>query len=290
MSIHRSEWLDQARKVPVGQKRRVFHGAEHTAAMDVYNNEDSWSCYCHRCHDSGKVYKQVIQKVKEDTPIHRKFYNVKDTCSLRHLASTQRHKYDRLVMLLHHKGMSTALIEPYKPRYNLKDDRLCFVIDGVAVGRDCTGTSTAKWLMYHNDDPKGFVYLQGQKTGKTCEPVIMVEDLFSAIKVKHYTGFSTLWLQGTRISDECIRLFVERNTASDLQDGNRVLPQCGAAPLVGITCLDSDSAGYSGTSSIHSRFSLLGLPVSKVDIPVGLDPKDLNHKELVQHFKHLEDL
>ena len=286
MSIHRSEWLGQARKVPVGQKRRVFHGAEHTAAMDVYNNEDSWSCYCHRCHASGKVYKQVIQKVKEAAPVYRKFYNPKDTCSLRQLASTQRHKYDRLVMLLHHKGMSTALIEPYKPRYNLKDDRLCFVIDGVAVGRDCTGLSTAKWLMYHNDDPKGFVYLQGSKIGKTCEPVIMTEDLFSAIKVKHYTGFSTLWLQGTRISDECIRLFITSGNDDRVQSRtNRSIKNRTA-----VLCLDADSAGYAGANTIRSRFNLLGLPVSKVDIPVGLDPKDLDHKELIQHFKHLEDL
>lgn len=279
MSIHRSEWLDQARKVPVGQKRRVFHGAEHTAAMDVYNNEDSWSCYCHRCHDSGKVYKQVIQKVKEDTPIYRKFYNIKDTCSLQDLAKDHKDKYTRLVRLLHEKGMSTALINPYNPRYNLKDERLCFVIDGVAVGRDCSGNSTAKWLMYHNDDPKGFVYLQGQKTGKTCEPVIMVEDLFSAIKVKHYTGFSTLWLQGTRISDECIRLFIETKGEQSLYNQKHA-----------VLCLDSDSAGYAGANTIRSRFSLFGLPVSKVDIPVGLDPKDLNHKALIQHFKHLEDL
>lgn len=279
MSIHRSEWLDQARKVPVGQKRRVFHGAEHTAAMDVYNNEDSWSCYCHRCHDSGKVYKQVIQKVKEDTPIYRKFYNVKDTCSLQTLAKDHRYKYEQLVKLLHEKGMSTALINPYNPRYNLKDDRLCFVIDGVAVGRDCLGTSTAKWLMYHNDDPKGFVYLQGQKTGKTCEPVIMVEDLFSAIKVKHYTGFSTLWLQGTRISDECIRLFITVEDTQPMHNKRNA-----------VLCLDSDAAGYAGANTIRSRFSLLGLPVSQVDIPVGLDPKDLNHKELIQYFKHLEDL
>lgn len=278
MSIHHSEWLVQAKRVPVGQKRRVHHAAEPTAALDVYNNEDSWSCYCFRCHEGGKVYKQVIQKVKEDTLIYRKFYNVKDTCSLQDLSKHHKDKYIRLVKLLHEKGMSTALINQYSPRYNLKDERLCFVIDGTAVGRDCTGTSTAKWLMYHTDDPKGFVYLQGQKTGKTCEPVIMVEDLFSAIKVKHYTGFSTLWLQGTRISDECIRLFI-----TGAKHGYEI-------PKTAVLCLDSDVAGYAGANTIRSRFSLLGLPVSQVDIPVGLDPKDLKHNELIQYFKHLEDL
>lgn len=290
MSIHSSEWIHLAKRVPVGQKRRFTHGAERSAALDVWNNEDSWSCYCHRCHEGGKVYKQVIQRVAEDAPIYRKYYNFKDTCSLDELAVKHKHKFNRLVLLLHAKGMSTVLIKPYNPRYNLVDDRLCFSFDGVHVGRDCTGNSAAKWLIYHHDSPKGYVYLQGSKRVKTCEPVVMTEDLFSAIKVKHYTQWSTLWLQGTRIDDECLRLFTECDSTDQLRSTQSTTHEQRTMYRVAVTCLDSDCAGFDGTRIITGRFNLYGLPIHNVRIPDGLDPKDLDHVELIEHFKHLEDL
>lgn len=285
MGLHRSEWLEDAKKVPVGQHRRVYHGAEPTPALVLWNNEDSWSCYCHRCHEGGKVYKQVLEKVDESVPVYRKYFNLKDTCSLSDLASKHPDKYKRMVLLLHDKGMSTALFKGYNVKYNLVDDRLCFIFNGVVIGRDCRNTGNAKWLMYHSDNQSSHVYLQGRKTGKTCEPVIFTEDLFSAIKVNHYTGFSTLWIQGTRLSDDIILRFIEPiNTMENLRDkSSRLNP-------VAVLSLDSDSAGYSAVRSITNRFNLLGLPIRNVDIPVGLDPKDLKPHEMINIYKHLEDL
>ncbi len=46
--MHRSEWLDQCKRVPVGQTRRVVHGAEGRPNLVLYNNPDSWSAYCER--------------------------------------------------------------------------------------------------------------------------------------------------------------------------------------------------------------------------------------------------
>ena len=289
MGLHRSEWLDDAKKVPVGQHRRVYHGAEPTPALVVWNNEDSWSCYCHRCHEGGKVYKQVLEKIDESVPMYRKYFNLKDTCSLSDLASKHPDKYKRMVLLLHEKGMSTALFKGYNVRYNLMDERLCFILDGITVGRDCRNTGYAKWLVYYSENTSSHVYLQGRKTGKTCEPVIITEDLFSAIKVRHYTGFSTLWLQGTGLSDDIILRFA---TTTDILATNdqRTSSESSRLNPVAVLSLDADSAGYDAVRDITNRFNLYGLPIWDVDIPVGLDPKDLKPQEMINIYKHLEDL
>ena len=138
MSIHHSEFLEQAKKVPVGQKRRVYHGAEPTRAMDVFNNDDSWSCYCHRCRETGYVRKQYVEEVVEVQPQFRKYLSTPDCISLSELYKLDKRKYNRLVLLLHDKGMSSITIDSLKPMYNTKDDRLVFKFKDIHIGRDCT--------------------------------------------------------------------------------------------------------------------------------------------------------
>lgn len=267
-TIHSSEWLDQAKKVPVGQKRRVYHGAEMTPAMDVWNNEDSWSCYCHRCHAGGKVYKQFLQRVNPEQPVYRKYLNTKDLITIDELYSTDKLKYKRLMKLLHDKGMSMITIAALKPMYNKVDDRLVFRFKGVDIGRDCTGLHGAKWLVYHSDNPSGYVYLQGKNPYCTREPVILCEDLFSAQKVRYYTGWSSLFLMGTNFKDETAHFLMSR------------LP---------VIATDGDAAGWAARKVIRTRCEMFNIPVQSVGVPVGLDPKDMKPMELINLFKHLEN-
>jgi len=264
-TLHTSEWLADAKKVPVGQKRRVYHGAELTAAMDVWNNEDSWSCYCHRCHVGGKVYKQYLQRVDESAPVFRKYLNKRDLVTLDTLHQTDNWKYKRVIKLLHDKGMSTVTVHDLKPMYNTVDDRLVFQFEGVDIGRDCTGRSGAKWLKYHCDDPLGYVYLQGQNSYQTREPVILTEDLFSAIKVNHYTGKACMCLLGTNFTDDKLNFIID----------NKSIP---------VLALDGDEAGHNGEFKIKRRLDLFGIPYKCANIPNGFDPKDLNPKQLEDLF------
>lgn len=267
-TIHSSEWLDQAKKVPVGQKRRVYHGAEPTKAMDVWNNEDSWSCYCHRCHMGGKVYKQYLQRVDESAPVFRKYLDKRGLITLDKLMQTEPYKYKRLIKLLHDKGVSTVTIEDLKPMYNTVDDRLVFQLKGVDIGRDCTGLAGAKWLMYYRADQAAFVYLQGSNSFKTREPVILTEDLFSAQKIRYYTGWSTLFLLGTNFKHETAHFLLDK------------LPTIAT---------DGDHAGLVAKRIINNRCDLFGIPVRSVDVPDGLDPKDIPPTGLIQMFKFLEN-
>ena len=261
--MHQSEWLDQAKAVPVGQKRRVKHGAEATAAMDVYNNEDSWSAYCHRCHESSKVHKQFLQKVDTSVPVLRKYLDYSALVSLQELAATHPEKYKAMVVLLHTKHVSTTILKPYKPMYCLTDDRLVFRFKGVDIGRDCTGRSSMKWFKYHTPEQRGFVYLQGKDVPTTGEVIAACEDLFSSMKITHYTGLSTMCLLGTRFEDEKVTFVISRN-----------------ARLLGAQ--DGDAGGDDCSRLMYHRCSSLGIPYKRLQVPAGLDPKDMLPVDLIK--------
>lgn len=268
--LHRSEWLADAERVPVGQHRRVYHGAERRPNLVVYNNTDSWSCYCHACHDGNKVYKQVLQKAVEVPTVMRKYLSTTDCCTLPELAQKHPDKFKRLVVLLHRKRMSTALLTPYEPLYNLTDDRLVLGFNGAYVGRDCTERSHSKWFHYYTVTPLDYVYLQGSFTLGTREPVVLTEDLFSAIKVKHYTGLSTLCCLGTHVSDSIV--------------GFLTYPRADKV-MYPVLAFDGDAAGDTAKKVASTRLQIRGVPFTSVRVPDGNDPKDLSPSELQELFK-----
>ena len=268
--MHHSEWLDLAKRVPVGQSRRHYHGAENRPNLVCYNNPDSYSAWCHSCQTSGYYPKEVLQRVDTSAPVFHKYLSVADCVTLPELARLHPERYKRLVVLLHKKRVSTALLAPYNPVYCLVDERLVFTFKGVSIGRDCTERSPSKWLVYHNADPLDYVYLQGGITHRTREPIVLTEDLFSAIKVKHYTGLSALCCLGTRIHDSIVQFLTARE-------------------FYPVLAFDGDEAGYKATRAASKRLSIRDVPFTSVVIPENLDPKDLSHTELLTLFKGVVD-
>lgn len=270
--MHKSEWLSDAERVPVGQNRRVYHGAETRPNLVVWNSTDSWSAYCHACHESARVYKEVIQPVADEPPKFQKYLSSSDCCTFSELALRHPEKYRRLVLFLHKKCMSTALLLPYEPLYNCTDDRVVLGFNGAYIGRDVTERHPAKWFKYYSDVPMDFMYLQGQKIGDLYEPIALTEDLFSAIKIHQYTGMSALWCSGTHISDAIISfLTYPRSTC----------------PLYPILAFDGDKAGDRAKRDASKRLGIRGVKFESVRVPDGLDPKDLNHVQLNNLFNSL---
>lgn len=260
MNLHPSEWLDLAKQVPVGQKRRVVHGAECTKAMDVWNAPESWSAFCHRCHAGGRVYKQYIQKVEVTAPEYKRYL---DTSKLIPFVDCTRDVQRTIVKLLHDKGMSLTTVRDLKPMYNTSDKRIVFRFEGVFIGRDTTGLSPAKWSIYHNDNQRGYVYLQGNKVHHTREIVILTEDLFSAQKIRYYTGHSTVCLLGTNFKQDTAHFLLDKEV---------------------VVATDGDLAGDKARHVIKRRCELFGIPTQSVIIPSGLDPKDLSPLTLTKLF------
>lgn len=270
--MHSSEWINLAKKVPCGQSRRHYHGSENRPNLIVFNNPDSWSSYCHSCKTSGIVKKQYMQKVDEVAPPKvQKYLSERDVVTLEHLSEKHTERFKRLVLLLHRKHMSLAVLAPLCPVYSLTDERLIFRFPHLDLGRDCTERSPAKWLHYHNSRyPYGtaqFVYLQGTNAYETREPVILTEDLFSAQKVRFYTGYSTMCILGTRLDDTALKFVLDRYV---------------------VCATDGDSAGHKAAQMLKQRCNLFSIPYTKATIPEGLDPKDLTPPQLIDLFKFLE--
>lgn len=265
------EWLNDAKKVPVGQSRRVFHGAEKRPNLQVYNNSDSWSAWCYACSEGGKVRKEVLERVVEAPPKFQKYLTLSDTCTLQELSTEHPQRFKRLVLLLHRKGVSTTLLAPYKPLYSLVDDRLVLAFNGRYVGRDVTERHHAKWLVYHNNQhvPIHFVYFPTENKGQNSEPVVLTEDVLSAIKVHAYTGLSTLWCMGTHVSDAIVSFLITHS-----------------APLKHpILAFDGDAAGDKAKRIASTRLSIRGVDFTAVRVPDNYDPKDLTPLELNKLFE-----
>lgn len=261
--MHHSEWLSDAKNVPVGQKRRVFHGAEPTAALDVYNNLDSWSAYCHRCKQSGYVRKDMVAKASVIAPIKRKYLPT-NLVPMITLHRTDESTWRSIVMLLYKKGISLEILSKYKPMYSPVDCRLVFQFEGINVGRDITEQSISKWFVYANDNPKHYVYLQNEKRVQRGKYVVLVEDLFSAIKVHTYTGLDTLWLMGTNFKESILECVMDSHV---------------------ITFTDGDDAGIKCAQKIRNICELFDIPCDVINTKQGYDPKDYTGKELRKVLK-----
>lgn len=266
--MQRHEWLSLAQKVPVGQSRRHYHGAESRPNLKVWNNTDSWSCWCHACHDGATVYKEVLQKVTETPVVLQKYLSSSDCCTLPELARLHPQRFKKVVVLLHKKRVSTALLAPWEPVYNLTDDRLVFTFGGASIGRDCTERSHAKWFHYYSQKPMDFLYLQGENTHSTREPIVLTEDLFSAMKVQQYTGLSALCCFGTHVSDAIV--------------GFLTYPSSNYYPIL---AFDGDKAGWRATRDASKRLGIRGVEFTTVKIKDGYDPKDYTCSELNELFQ-----
>lgn len=246
-----SEWLAQAKRLPVGRSERIFHGREGRPNLVVYNSETEWSAYCHRCHKAGRVSKtHVVIGAPQDA-------RRPDPTPPRDCVPLFRHgvycEYDAPVAaFLFRKHMVPSLLPPLS--YSPSRKRIILTAGGVQLGRDITELSVTKWMQY------------GRKAtyfslGNTTRIAVLVEDTFSAYKVHRAApDLGVVCCLGTHLSP-ALRL---------------------ALPKAVIVMFDGDHAGYTGAAEAKRN-----LPLSAVSIrcaPDGLDPKDMSIACIRKHL------
>lgn len=262
--IRREEWLSAAQALPIGSKRRIKHGFETTAAMDVWNNEDSWSCWCHRCNEGGRINKQH-QRVRRTIVEPDRVAAVPATVI--RLADASRWEQQRVWNLLCRKGCPPGVIPEEALWYDRSVDRLMLRSDDVALGRALDSHRLPKWLPYGAWHGKPMMW--STRTGaEETEPadsaplgsLILTEDALSAYKVAKaidtYAPRSSLDVVatlGTSITD-------------------RFLPYCLSRPAV-LCMYDGDPAGLRGYRGMRRRLDVWQQAV--VDLrPEQGDPKN----------------
>lgn len=263
MALHRDDWLREAQRLSVGQKKRVHHGFEASAAMDVYNNADSWSAYCHRCHESGrvqKVHQSVLKRVQEPdrvSPVPATVIRFND--------ATQ-YEQQRMWRLLCSKGCPPGVIPEELLWYERSVNRLLIRSEDTALGRALDSWRTPKWLPYGAWFGKPMVWQTRAGAGVT----VLVEDALSGYKVAKaidtyapQSSVRVIATLGTRIT-EAFLPYIVQDTVLCMYDG--------------------DKAGLDGFSAMQKRLRVWGAPVVDLRPAVG-DPKNNDLAVLAERLK-----
>lgn len=271
--LHRSEWLQHAQRLAVGQSTRVRHNCGRNAVMAVYNNEQEWSCWCFRCKEGGRVQKEhqrlrsAVQEPDRVSPIPVDALHLQDIMDFEKRA---------VWALLAEKGCPPGVIPEEEIWYARSVRRIVLKRTTVALGRALDPNRTPKWLPYGawHGHPMiwqtrgaavGTEHVAGAKPG-----LILTEDALSAYKVAKAintcapsSSVCVVATLGTRITD-------------------RFLPHCTGRQVL---CMyDGDAAGATGFTDMRQRLAVWGQPVLDLR-PTSGDPKDKTLEEIWQSIK-----
>ena len=245
--LHTDEWLHLAKQQAVGYSNRYRHGAESRRNLVVYNNNDSWSCWCHSCQEGGYVPKEFVVLNQAPPEPQHPIWNPKL------VPLSEAREISKIVQFLNSKHMMIPYLP--NPKWDTERHRIVLEFPEQRVGRSISN-SDAKWLKYTGEvDHVKLDYSEDKD-------FILTEDLFSALKVRYATAsrFNVVALMGTKLDSTLEPLLVQGKKVNLM--------------------LDADEAGRSGAVKIKRRLSLYGKDVEVINIPDGLDPKDLTLNEI----------
>lgn len=257
--LPRDEWLSQAQRLPVGQSRRIRHGAEASSAMVVRNEYDKWSAYCHRCGEGGVVFKEH-QRLSDAEQFQTPRQNwPADAVPLQDASRWLRNRaYDLLVQ----KGIDPGTMLVGVPcMLSQSTQRLILGTRWGWIGRALTPNVHPKWIEYRG---RGGFPSWGQhiRDATLHSHVILVEDFLSALKL-HWalqgTNYSALAILGTKIHQRLVMTLLDHSV---------------------LFMLDGDRAGRDGARKGMRQLRALGIPCAEVQLPEGKDPKDM-HKAFI---------
>lgn len=273
MAIHPSEWLAEAKRLGVGGKRRIRHGAERTNALDVFNNADSWSCYCHRCHENGWVPKEH-QQLRTAVVEPDRVQPVPAT-ALR-LAQATAYEQRRIWELLVRKGCPPGVLPEDVLWFDRASQRLLIRSGNLALGRALDDNRLPKWLPYGEWHSLAMVWqtrvcAEAMAPAPGAKPVwVIAEDALSAYKiakaVELYTPnrfLNVVATLGTSVTD-------------------RFLPYIAGHEVV---CMyDGDIGGQRGYEAVKRRLAVWGQPVHDCR-PIEGDPKNHDLAEIAARLE-----
>ena len=273
MSLHRDDWLKQAQRLAVGQKKRVRHGFEATAALDVYNNADSWSAYCHRCHEAGrvmKVHQSILRPVQEPDRV------APVPATVMRFADATQYEQQRMWRLLCDKGCPPGVIPEELLWYERSVNRLMLLQGGQALGRALDRWRMPKWLPYGAWHGKPMVW-QTRMPVKATElaPGVrqawaIAEDALSAYKIAK--AMEAHWPNSP--VGAMATLGTSVTTAS--------LPYMAGTD---VACMyDGDAAGLSGFLAMRKRLNVFG-GFTKDARPVKGDPKNMTLEHIAERLE-----
>lgn len=263
--IHETEWLDRAKRLAIGMHVRVKHLNERRQNMVIAHESDRYWCYCQACKEGGVVMKDhVLLGDAPPVPAHANRLLPTDLCP-----ATEQPYVQPISGFLARKGMDFTFFGGNSVHYSPSQRRLVVqdAASGTSLGRDLTDRSAAKWIVYNTRSYTDGKYLGGLWPHPKSVGVV-VEDAFSYFKLKwalrmFHKEFCVCCALGTRLSD---------NLVLDLTKYKGV-----------VLMLDGDTAGLNGVQDGLRRLKGVGIPCIGAVATWGLDPKDMQLQDIVQH-------
>ena len=250
--MHESEWLRQAKALPIGQSKRVYHGAERRTNLVVKNHPAYWSAYCQHCKTGGRVNKEFASVAPVVVSVLSKDPGVLLPLTL--YTPDQRIPYDKIGLFLHSKHMCLDYFVHLNPQWSDKDKRIVFPTCYQIVGRDITDKSPAKWHKYSG----ACSYIPAKQAALAGQNIILTEDLLSATKAQWLMpdGWVAVAMMGTTLYSDLLAQLI---TAKHV-----------------VVMLDGDTAGQDGTTKVLRKLKMVGVSCEKYTLLPHQDPKDLS--------------
>lgn len=253
------EWLPVAERLPVGGSVRITHSCGRTPALVVYSSPGKLSAHCHRCKQWGS---HTLTHRRPVAPLQEPRLNNRLPTQYLPLQETPEYVQREVWTFLLSKGMFPSMLAADTLFYSREHHRIAIRIGTGQYLARTLGDSVPKWVHYSDSA----VHQAYATFGAETPQVVITEDLLSAAKVHYATGLQTYALLGTTVPAALTVNFLQR-----FQEG-------------GFECvhvmLDADPAGYAGAVRACNNFGFNGIPYKVVQLPEGVDPKDLQIQKL----------
>ena len=284
-----SEFLAEAQALAVGEKRKVRHLCGD-ASLVVYNNVDSWTGWCWRCHARGWVAKpqpsmaERLQRQRQQEAI--------DNALRSDVQAPRPANHDfgswplaaRLWLLK--AGLTPQLIGQLGAYYHAGSDRV--VLPVREAGTDRVVFWQARNCNYPMDGRPKYISQSSNRSGVHCiypqkrqagadesthpqadtghdrSTVVLTEDILSAFKVGASGAATGMAIMGTQLGGHTTELLL------GMQASVR-------------TWLDPDGAGDDARRHVRSRLRYIGLDCTH--ITTAKDPKHYCLREIREHLQ-----
>jgi hypothetical protein len=233
----------------------------------VYNNHDSWSCYCHSCHEGAFIPKELVKPLPETVEAIAKGMPITEEITSKTV------DIELIADYAHKSGVSIVDLMQWGFKYEPKLRRLLYISPVgspyVVMGRALT-RSNMKWYRYGGLG--GYVSLGNINAAN----VYLTEDILSAHKLYdtlrrmvvrdkvYFDNFAVVCCLGTTM---CTPLLIALLEAKSV-----------------VIALDGDTAGRNATLDFKRTLALYNIPHTVLEVPDGLDPKHLNYDALYERI------
>lgn len=252
--LHPDEWLAEAKRLHVGESKRVYHGAERRPNLLVSNKQDKYTAWCFSCNKGGVHRKGLVRMVQPQQQKERPALSA-DPGICWNVELLTHSDYVLVLAHLQEKGMSLEYLLPLRPTFSFKDRRLVLQTPECCIGRDITGMHKAKWHTY----TENVQYARARFKDFKDSTVVLTEDLYSAAKIGYWVpDVLPVACLGTRISAALMERLL---TAKEV-----------------ITWFDGDSAGDKARVEAARVLGLMEVPFRHIS--TTQDPKALSDKTI----------